>query len=219
MSRKEYSAAFLVIAGIILGIVAAILPATFSEQHPSLLPVLAIVGGLSVLVALVLLIPVKAWKAISGLFPVRILPEIALQFVSPSRFLFIQKPRFVFLPMSGGQNYKTWSFGFNVVSCLFRDLKVDRIDIDITYPITETWAIRDDILLSHSGSTKIASGIANMSDTTFHYLEKESKILTQKELIDIRCNIIGFRNGKKIFTITDSDCYKGELTEWGKNNP
>jgi len=217
MSRKELTAAIFTIAAILLPTGAAMLPNSFKEQYPWIWQVLVGAGVLSLIIALVILIPTKVWKAIVNFFPFRIIREIILQIVKPSRFLHIQKPEFEFLHMSGGKNSRTWSSEFNIISCLFHDLRADRIDIRIAYPIMETWIVQGDFLLAHFGITKIKSGRANMSDTSFHYLEEQSKSLKQKGKIDIRCDVIGFRNNRELFSIIDG-CYDGELNEWGQNN-
>ena len=181
-----------------------------------------VIGVALLVIALLLLVPTSWWKQIgrllANLLPIRLVHILYQQARRPNAFLFIQKPRFEFLLMSGGTNSREWTAKFNIVSCLFRDLRVDRIDIMITYPITETWTVKGDFLLAHFGFTEIESGRANMSDTTFHYLEKQSKVLKQKGTIPIRCEVIGFRNDRKLLTIDDSDCYDGELNAWGHNN-
>lgn len=215
MSRRELI--IIAIAAILLQVGAAMMPSGFREQYPWIWQIL--VGGAIILV-IWLLLPTKLHKLrrnFLSFFPVKILRMLHTQKSNLSQFLYVQKPRFVFLPMSGGINRRKWSYEFTIVSCLFRDLRIDRIDIEITYPITETVTFSDSICLRHLGDTKIHSGEANMSDTSFYYLAEQSKRLKTKEYICIHLRIIGYCNGRKKFIIGE-EVYAGELKEWGQNN-
>lgn len=218
MSRKELTARIITISAILVTAGAAMLPNSFKEQYPWIWQVLVGIGGFSLLIALTLLITNRIWKMIGELFPIRIIRELILQVTKPSQFLYIQNPKFEFLHMHGGENSRTWSSEFNIVNCLFRNIRGDRMDIIVTHPIKETWVINDKFCLTHFASTKIGSGHASMSDTSFHYLEKQSKLLKQKGDIPIRCSVAGFKRNKKIFVIDNPDCYEGKLNEWGQNN-
>lgn len=191
-------------------------------QHPPypwIWMVLVGIAGLLLTTVFALLIPTKIWHDIANFFPIRIVCTLVAQVIRPSRFPYIQNPKFEFLPMSGGINERKWNAEFSIISCLFHDLKVDKIDIIITYPIKETYSIGGDVLIKHLNFTKIESGQANMSDTSFHYLERQAKLRDTKKPLPVRCKFIGLHRGKKRFTIEEQDCYQGELNEWGQNNP
>ncbi len=217
MSRKELTALIITVSAILLTAGATMLPNSFKEQFPWIWQVLVGAGVLLMLIALALLIKDKLWKVIGSFFLVRIFRELTLQSTKPSQFVFVQKSQFAFLPMSGGENSRIWSCELHVVSCLFRDMKVDRLDVVLSWPIQERWQINGEFCLKHFGSTKINSGNASMSDTSFHYLEKQSKQLRQKEAITLNCCIVGFYRNKKLFEIAE-DNYIGKLNEWGQNN-
>lgn len=219
MNRKEIITILVTIAVAGLTVVTAMLPNTIKEQYPWIWEVLVAGAGLLVVVIIGLLLPIKLWQSILGFFPIKMCRELYTQGTRPSRFLYVQKPRFVFLPMSGGVNYQKWSYEFTIVSCLFRDLKVDRIDTEVTYPISEIATLTDDICLTHLSATMIDSRQANISDTSFHYLANQAKLLKVKGYIDVRLKITGFYNGRKKFIIEDKDVYMAELNEWGQNNP
>ena len=121
--------------------------------------------------------------------------------------------------MSGGVNYRVWNYGFSIISSLIYDLKIDRLEINITYPISETATMTEDILIKHMDVTKIETREANMSDTSFHSLAEWSRMLKSKGYIDARFDIIGYYKGKKKFALMNGDTSKVELTEWGQNNP
>lgn len=214
MSRRELTATIITISAILISAGAAM---SFNEQYPWIWKFLVSIGGILLLIGLLLLITNRIWKIIGEFFPIRIIRELILQVTKPSQFLYVQKPNFKFLHMSGGENSRTWSSELNIISCLFRNIKGDRIDIVVTYPIKETCVINTEFCLTHFASTKIESGHTSMSDTSFHYLEKQSKLLRQKEDISVNCCIVGFYRNKKLFEIAEAN-YVGKLNEWGQKN-
>lgn len=218
MSRKVIIPGLLSILAAVLTIIAAVLPDAVKEQYSWILQVLIGVVGLLILTIIIILLPKKLWQRILDIFPVRIIRTLTAQARSPGSFLYVQKPRFTFLYMSGGVNYRKWDYEFSIISCLLCDLKVDKIELELTYPIEERAILTGDICIKHLGATKLESGQGNMSDTSFHYLANQAKNLKKKERLEFRLKIRGFYNGKKKFVI-EEDLYEGWLNEWGQNNP
>ncbi len=190
-----------------------------SEGRTLWVNVLASLGGLSFLVLVCLLIPTRAWRAVWNLFPFRFIRTMLRQLTNPSAYLFIQKSHFEFLPMSGGTNSRVLTMELSIVSALLRDLKIDRLDIVMTYPIIETFRIDRDILILLSSSTKMEKTTVPLADASFRTLAEWAKPTKAKRVINLHCKIIGFRNGKRRFSIEHSDNYDGVLNEWGANNP
>ncbi len=174
-----------------------------------------VIAALALLVILFIVIPIKIWKSILNFFPIRILRILCTQHSNPSQFLYVQKSKFVFIPMSGGINRRTWSCEFNILSCMFSDLNIDQVKVHVTYPIDETATISKELSLLHMNITPICVTEANMSDTSFHDLSESAK---QKiNTLDIRIELTGFKNGKRKFLIKE-DVKNGQLTDWGKQN-
>lgn len=216
MSRRELIG--IAVAAILLPVGVAMMPDSFREQYPWVWQVILGVGGFSLLIVLMPLIANRIRKKVCEFFPIRIIRDLIAQVTKPSQFLYIQNPEFEFLHMSGGENSRTWSSEFNIVSCLFRNIRGDRIDIFVTYPIEERREINGEFCLTHLASTKIESGHASMSDTSFHCLKEQSKSLKQKKDIPVRYSVVGLHRNKKLFVIGNTDSYEGKLNGWGPNN-
>ena len=214
MNRKEKIWLLLTFLAIAVSGGTSMLPEVIKQQFPwwqllygiSSVTLLAIIG---------IAIPSKTWKRILNLFPIRLIKILYTQRTNPSQFLYIQSPEFKFLSKSGRRNSRRWNCKFNIVSCLFSDLKIDRLDVHVTYPICETTSITNNRPIVHMSALPIEVTEANMSDTSFHNLYEMTN--PRETQLEIRYEVLGFRNGRKKFTIRDDEC-KALLSERGTTN-
>jgi len=132
--RNNYSRQRIASASICGGMAAVFMGAAVNsilqsgqQQWPQWTIWLLIMGGALFIIALLILVPHSWWKWFGGLSPIRIIMILINQTRNPSQYIFIQKPRFTFLPLSGGKYTQVWNYKFDIVNCLFMILKLMRL--------------------------------------------------------------------------------------------
>lgn len=217
MTRKRFSTLLAIILSL-LGIFAAFLPERVKEENPWLWQVVIL------LIILLFLFLILFWfsqilKFLSKkILPVRIIQLLINQKKNRSAFLYFCKHSFIFLPLFGGVNLRKWSYEFNIVSCLLKDLVVDEIALEITYPVTgQTATIRELVNVKSLSMTQIKRGQSGLTDDAFHQLSDMAKVGGRRKQMSFNLKVTGYFKKNAIFVIDDS--YNGYLEDWGQNNP
>ncbi len=217
MIRKIISSLLTIIV-LLLSLLPSFLPERMKEDNPWLWQIIILLIVVLVLIIFFLwLSPILRFLS-KKILLVRIVQLLISQKKNPSAFLYIFKHSFIFLPLSGGVNLRKWNYEFNIVSCLLKDLVVDEIALEITYPVTGQIAtIRESISIKQLAATKIKRGQSGLTDDAFHFLSEMAKLQGRKENITFNLKITGYFKKSAIFIIEDS--YDGHLEDWGQNNP
>ena len=177
-------------------------------------------------VALLVLMPGGIWRrlgrGITRRWPASYGLLLVDQHRHPSDYIFLSDCEFDFLPMAGGSNKREWIWGFTIVSCLVRAIRVDHLRVEIIGS-PEAPSLRGEFGESNSnlmirslGATECHNTRSRLSDTAFHELSQRARSLTTDEYFDFVFALKGHRKGKPVFSLNRNA--RGRISVWGRNN-
>lgn len=199
-------------------------------------------GATAILVGLLFLfVPHECWLAswhgFLGIPPIYWVRLVCYQHSHPSRFLHVQNAVFIFLPLDGGVNGRTWKYHFNIVSCLLHDIRVHTVRLAIRHlgkeiepeeAATLEWEGKEpkELCVQHLSITPVGGTetLGNLTDTMFNYLAAMVRGRKSKFCLPLSVSISGYRHNVLKFCIRGggldhAESYQAVIEDWGTNNP